>query len=63
MKTLILGAAGQISRMLEDDLLEQTVSELLLYGRNVSSRLSGINSDRVTLIDGDYSELDKIKAA
>lgn len=63
MKTLILGASGQISRMLEDDLLEQTDSELVLYGRNVSSRLSGINDDRVTLIDGDYSELDKIKAA
>lgn len=54
MKILILGAAGQISRMLTKDLLEQTDNELVLYARNASQRLT-IKSDRVVLIDGDFT--------
>src|SRR5690625_4351458 len=61
MKVMILGAAGQIGKMLADDLLTQTDFDLVLYGRNVSSRLSDKVSDRVSLIDGDFEEFDKIK--
>lgn len=58
---MILGAAGQIGKMVTDDLLTQTDFDLVLYGRNVSSRLSAKASDRVSLVDGDFKELDKIK--
>ncbi|MCA6067742.1 KR domain-containing protein [Chryseobacterium sp. RG1] len=40
MKILILGAAGQIGRMLTKDLLEQTDNELVLFARNASQRLN-----------------------
>lgn len=58
---MILGAAGKIGKMVTDDLLTQTDFDLVLYGRNVSSRLSAKASDRVSLVDGDFKELDKIK--
>lgn len=58
---MILGAAGQIGKMVTDDLLTQTDFDLVLYGRNVSSRLSAKASNRVSLVDGDFKELDKIK--
>lgn len=61
MKVMILGAAGQIAKMLTDDLLAQTDFDLVLYGRNVSSRLSNKASDRVSLVDGEFEELDKIR--
>src|SRR5699024_11881003 len=35
--------------------------DLVLYGRNVSSRLSDKVSDRVLLVDGNFEEFDKIK--
>ena len=54
MKILILGGAGQISRLLTNDLLEQTDDELILYARNAFQRLTA-KSDRVTLIDGDFT--------
>src|SRR5699024_11398134 len=61
MKVMILGAAGQIGKMVTDDLLTQTDFDLVLYGRNVSSRLSDKVSDRVLLVDGNFEEFDKIK--
>ncbi|MGZ9818191.1 NAD(P)H-binding protein [Peribacillus simplex] len=60
MKVMILGAAGQIGRMVIDDLLTQTDFDLVLYGRNVSSRLSDKVSERVSLVDGEFEEFDKI---
>lgn len=57
---MILGAAGQIGRMVTDDLINQTDFNLVLYGRNVSSRLSDKVSDRVSLVDGEFEEFDKI---
>lgn len=62
MKVLILGAAGQISRMLTKDLLEQTDDELLLFARNASQRLK-IESDRVSLVDGDFTDYDMLVQA
>jgi uncharacterized protein YbjT (DUF2867 family) len=60
MKILILGAAGQIGRMVVDDLLEQTNFDLVLYGRNVSKRLAEKAGERVTLVDGTFEESGKI---
>lgn len=62
MKVMILGAAGQIGQMVTDDLLTQTDFDLVLYGHNVSSRLAAKKSPRVTFVDGDFTEFDKIKA-
>ncbi|CAM4025869.1 NAD(P)H-binding protein [Lederbergia lenta] len=60
MKVMILGAAGQIGKMVTADLLTQTDFDLVLYGRNVSSRLSDKVSDRVSLVDGEFEEFGKI---
>ncbi|ANZ33642.1 NAD(P)H-binding protein [Staphylococcus carnosus] len=54
-KILVLGAAGQIGRILTKDLLEQTDSDLVLFGRNITDRLS-IQNDRVELVNGDFSD-------
>lgn len=54
MKILILGAAGQIGRMLTKDLIDQTESDLILYARNASKRLKNLASERVSLVDGDF---------
>lgn len=60
MKILILGAAGQISRMLTERLLENSDYELALYGRNISKRLNLNNNNRVDIIDGDFFEHNKL---
>ncbi|WP_265455253.1 NAD(P)H-binding protein [Enterococcus sp. HY326] len=60
MKVLILGAAGQIGRMVTKDLLEQTNAELVLYGRNVTQRLAQEATNRCQLVDGTFEEVDKI---
>jgi uncharacterized protein YbjT (DUF2867 family) len=62
MKVLILGAAGQISRMLTQDLLEQSNDELVLYARNASQRLRA-ESSRVSVIDGDFTDYDTLVKA
>lgn len=63
MKILILGAAGQIGKMVTDRLLDQTDFDLVLYGRNVSSRLADKAGNRVTLVDGTFYETGKIAAS
>lgn len=55
MKILILGAAGQISRMVENNLLVETEAELVLYARNATSRISLSGATREKTIDGDFS--------
>lgn len=57
MKILILGAAGQIGKMLTKDLLDQTDDELILFARKASERLQA-NSDRVKIVDGDFADYD-----
>lgn len=59
-KNLILGAAGQIAQMLTDNLLTNSDYQLVLYGRNLSSRLTLTNSQRETIIDGDFNDHDKL---
>jgi uncharacterized protein YbjT (DUF2867 family) len=62
VKILILGAAGQISRMLTDRLLNETDAEIVLYARNASSRLN-VASERVEIIDGDFNDKAKLVEA
>ncbi|HEL1982559.1 TPA: NAD(P)H-binding protein [Streptococcus suis] len=62
-KVLILGAAGQIGRMVTDYLLEQTDFQLVLYARNAHTRLSDLASDRVQLIDGKFDDKEQLLKA
>lgn len=59
MKILILGAAGQISRILTEKLLNETDSQIILYARRATSRLH-IDNERVEIIDGDFNDTDKL---
>jgi len=61
-KVLILGAAGQIAQLAETQFLGNTDVDLTLYLRN-AQRLSDLKSDRVTLIDGDTADADKLTKA
>ncbi|MBT1712360.1 NAD(P)H-binding protein [Fulvivirgaceae bacterium PWU5] len=63
MKILILGAAGQIGKLVTDYLLEQTNHQLVLYARNAGVRLNVKEPARVNLVDGDFSDQDKLMAA
>ena len=63
MKIVILGAAGQISRKLTDALLSQTEHDLVLFGRNLKSRLVVTDSDRVRLVEGVFEDQAALKEA
>lgn len=56
MKLLILGAAGQISRMLTQRLLNETTDDLVLYARQAESRIKSVDSARVTIFPGDFND-------
>lgn len=62
-KILILGAAGEIARMLTDCLLAESDAELVSYGRNVSQRLALEENNRIKLVDGTFGESEKLEAA
>lgn len=62
MRVMILGAAGQIGKMVTADLLEQTDFDLILYGRNVTKRLASNAGLRVKLVDGTFEDVATIKA-
>lgn len=62
-KILILGAAGEIARMLTDRLLAESDAELVLYGRNVSQRLALEENNRIKLVDETFGESEKLEAA
>lgn len=59
-KVIILGAAGEIARMLTDRLVEDFDIDLVLYGRNVSERLKNKENSRITLVDGDFDNIDAL---
>ncbi|ARK11097.1 NAD(P)H-binding protein [Fibrella sp. ES10-3-2-2] len=61
MKILILGAAGQISKLLTDDLLARTDNALVLYGRNATKRLRVHAASRVQIVDGDFKDRKLLK--
>lgn len=56
MKILILGAAGQVGRMLTNELLHQTEHSIVLYARNAQKRLTSSNANREVIMDGDFKE-------
>lgn len=56
MKILILGAAGQIGKLLTENLLTQTSHHLVLYARNANTRLSVTNPERITVFNGDFED-------
>lgn len=61
-KIAIIGAAGQIARMLAERVLAETDMELTLAGRNVSQRV-GLEDPRITYVDGDMSRLENVRTA
>lgn len=63
MKILILGAAGKISKILTNYLLEQTDFTLVLFARNARKRIKNTNPTRLIIIDGDFHEQSKLKTA
>lgn len=63
MKILILGAAGQISKMVTDLILAETENDLVLYGRNLSNRISVNDLAREVIIEGDFNDKDKLRQA
>ncbi|VDG23579.1 SDR family oxidoreductase [Lactiplantibacillus mudanjiangensis] len=61
-KVLILGAAGQIARLSEQQFLADTNVDLTLYLRN-AQRVNDLKSARVTVIDGDTTDEAKLTQA
>lgn len=63
-KVLILGANGQIARIVEKRLLsEQPDVELTLFLRNANRLENLANNDRVTLIEGDVENAEDVDQA
>ena len=60
MKILILGAAGQIARMLKNDLINKTDHSIILYARNVHKRLTINVDNREVIFDGDFKDKNKL---
>lgn len=60
MKILILGASGQIARMLTNELINKTNHSIVLYARNGHNRLTIIDDRRETIFDGDFKDRDKL---
>lgn len=63
MKILILGAAGQISKMVTEKLLQETDAELVLFARNANRRIINSDPSRITIVDGDFNDSAKLLEA
>jgi nucleoside-diphosphate-sugar epimerase len=63
MRILILGAAGQIGRLLTADLLAQTQHDVVLYARDAQRRLKNNDNQRVTIIDGKFIDVQSLSQA
>lgn len=61
-KILVLGANGQIARLAEEQLINETNDKLVLFLRN-AQRLADMKSDRVQVIDGDTTSITDLKTA
>lgn len=61
-KVLILGANGQIAKIVTDRLLKETNDELTLYLRN-SQRIGNPDPSRVTIIEGDVNDFETLNEA
>jgi hypothetical protein len=60
MKILILGAVGQIARMLRNELINNTDHSIVLYARNGHKRLTIHDENREVILDGDFKDKDKL---
>lgn len=60
---MILGAAGQISRMLTENLRNETDHDIVMFARNAGRRLEVQDPDRETVIDGDFNDTGSLKRA
>ena len=56
----ILGAAGQIARMLTNELLNKTDHSIVLYARNGHKRLTISDDSREFIVDGDFKDRDEL---
>lgn len=63
MKILILGAAGQIGKILTKDLLEQTDHEVILYARDAERRLKKADNSRISIIEGSFTDASSLSVA
>lgn len=54
MRILILGAAGQIARMLTNELRNKTDYTIVLYARNAHQRLNTKEDSREFIFEGDF---------
>lgn len=63
MKVLILGAAGQISKLVTEKIINETNHSVVLYARNATKRLRVSDPSRQTIIDGDFNDYDKLTKA
>lgn len=60
MKILILGAAGQIGRMVTTKLLEETEHQVILYARNAHLSLNASVPGRVENVNCDFNDKEKL---
>lgn len=63
MKILILGAAGQISRLVTEKILKETDHSLVLFARNGSKRIKISDASREQIIDGDFTDINIVRKA
>lgn len=63
MKILILGAAGQISRLVTRKLIDETSHSLVLFARNGAKRLTISDASREQIIEGDFTDSNSVKKA
>jgi len=63
MKILILGAAGQVARLLREKLLNESSNDLVLYARNAKERIEVSDAARETVIDGDFLDTKQLQEA
>ena len=63
MRILILGAAGQTSRMLTELIRKETDYDLNLFARNGHNRLKVEDSQREKILNGDFHDADALKEA
>lgn len=61
MKVVILGAFGQIARLVENRLLSETDTDMIWYLRH-ASRLTNPDSKRVEIVEGDVNVTDKLSS-
>ena len=61
-KIIILGANGQIARLVRQRLLNETDEKITLYLRN-SARINDFNESRETIIEGDVNDYQRLKSA